>query len=402
MIIARPEAVKRLNANKKWLFIYGRRKTGKTFLVKNFGEYDEYFFIKRDRTIISKKGDTMSYATFLEVFKVLVDNNKKIIVDEFHRLGDDFFDYLHYTDKKGRVILISSTLYLSKKILSQKSALLGLFEEYPLGIIDLKDSLEALKKLKYSKKDLLELAIFMREPLAIDYLNEDLTAKETITNIVSGSVKTVPGLIGEIFIEEEKNISAIYEGILRAIASGKNASGKISNYLFSKKLIKKDDPSTIQQYLNNLISFGILKRIKIFNKNRYAYQHVSPLAWLFYYADEKYNIAEREVNKKELEEIINNLLPKIVETNVRERFAKKHGLIEHKYEEKNFDVDLFLTKFKKPELIGEIKWKNKVSREDIKQTKENLSKFKSKQKILFVPDKQQINAELPIMDVTDL
>ena len=54
MIIERIE-VDEIKKIKKWLLIYGRRKTGKTFLVENFLKYDEYFFVKRDRTILSKK-----------------------------------------------------------------------------------------------------------------------------------------------------------------------------------------------------------------------------------------------------------------------------------------------------------------------------------------------------------
>ncbi|MEM0376401.1 MAG: hypothetical protein QXI90_01290 [Thermofilum sp.] len=44
MIIERPEEVRRISELKKWVLVYGRRKTGKTFLVSNFVKYDEYFF----------------------------------------------------------------------------------------------------------------------------------------------------------------------------------------------------------------------------------------------------------------------------------------------------------------------------------------------------------------------
>jgi|GEM_PF-4433175 len=59
-------------------------------------------------------------------------SNKTIVIDEFHRLEDDFLDFLHSIGKGGKFILISSTLYLSKKILTEKSPLLGLVAEMPL------------------------------------------------------------------------------------------------------------------------------------------------------------------------------------------------------------------------------------------------------------------------------
>ncbi|MEK6868449.1 MAG: ATP-binding protein, partial [Nanoarchaeota archaeon] len=142
---------------------------------------------------------------------------------------------------------------------------------------------------------MLELAILLREPIAIDYFDEKKKAREILAQVISGSIKTIPALVGEIFTEEARETSATYEGILRAIAVGKINSGEISSYLFSKRIIKKDDPSIIQQYLNNLISFGIIRRIELFEKKRFMYTHVSPLSRIYYYADEKYNLSERKI-----------------------------------------------------------------------------------------------------------
>jgi replication-associated recombination protein RarA len=50
----------------------------------------------------------------MEIVKRSLAENKIIVVDEFHRLGQEFFDFLHYTEKRGKIILISSTLNLSK------------------------------------------------------------------------------------------------------------------------------------------------------------------------------------------------------------------------------------------------------------------------------------------------
>jgi len=330
-----------------------------------------------------------------------LNDGKVVVVDEFHRLLDDFFDFLHFTEKKGKLILISSTLFLSKKLISSKSALLGLFTEIPIGLISLEDSLKSLKRLNFTKKDKLELAILLKEPIAAEYIDEKKTARETISTILAGSVRTIPALIGEIFSEEAREISGVYEGVLRAIAIGKINSGEISSYLFSKKLIKKDDPSIIQQYLNNLLLFGIIKRIKLFNKKRFVYKLVSPLSRIYYYADEKYNISERRNSEEELKRIIDELMPRIVEDSVREHLAEKYGLIESIIEEKDYDIDACLLKFKSIELAVEIKWK-KIDREDIRKSEETLLKIKSKGRIIFVPDKKGIKSNIELFDVDDL
>lgn len=401
MIIPRPKEARMVTGTKKWVLVYGRRKTGKTFLVNNFTKFDEYFFVKNSGGILSKDNNSIIYETFIEIFARALQEKKTVVVDEFHRLGSDFFDYLHYMKKSGRLVLISSTLFLSKKLISGKSALLGLFAEIPVGLISLEDCLLALEKYDFSKKERLELAVLLREPIAIDYFDPGQSARATIAKILIGSAKTIPALVGEIFLEEKREISGIYEGILRAIASGKVGSGEISSYLFSKKLLKKDDPSVIQQYLNNLASFGIIRKIGVFNKNRFIYKLSSPISRLYYYADEKYNLSERKMNEKELKGIVDELMPRIIEDSIREALAEKHGLIETVIDTGDFEIDGFLLKFKKPEIVLEVKWKN-LPEKEIKQVEEKLEKVKAPQKILFVPDKTKIKSMLAVMDYEDI
>ncbi len=402
MIIERYETedIKKI---KKWILLFGRRKTGKTFLVEKFLKYDEYFFVKRDRSIISKKDQKeITYDTFTTLIERELSNGKTIAIDEFHRLDEGFFDFIHYTEKNGKLILLSSTLYLSKKLFSSKSPILGFFAEVPISIISLKDTLRHLKQYKMERETILEMAILLREPLMIEYFDEKENPRKIIARIIRYSVKTVPALIGEIFVEEERKISAVYEGILRAIANGKTVSGEISSYLFSRKLLKKDDPSLIQQYLKNLMEFGIIKRLKVFGKNKLVYKHVSPLSKIFYYADEKYNISERKLKEKEIERIIDEIMPMIVEDTIRGFISEKYGLEETLFEAKDFDVDGCLLKFKKPEIALEVKWCKKIN---IKEIENNLKKIKAKRKMLFVPNRNDIknkSSNIEIVDIFDL
>lgn len=402
MIIERTETddIKRI---KKWLLVYGRRKTGKTFLVKKFLNYNNYFFVKKDRNIISEKDNTeLSYETFLALLKRDLSENKTVVIDEFHRLGDDFLDFLHYTEKKGKIILISSTLHLSKKLFAANSPILGLFSEFTIGLLSIGDIIRHMKSFKLDKKIALELAILFREPIAIEYFDRETESRKLISDVVRHSIRLIPALIGEVFTEEEKSISSVYEGILRAIAVGKHISSGISSYLFSRKLIKKDDPSLIQQYLLNLMEFGIIKRVKCYNKNKFIYKHISPLAKIFYYADEKYNISERNPSLEEIKRIVDEILPKIVEDTVRELLAEKMGLEENILETKDFDIDACLVKFKKIDTTVEIKWKDRIRDKEIEKIIENLEKVNPKTKLLFVPDKTKIKTKkIKVVDIFD-
>ncbi len=400
VIISRRES-KTIEEIHKWIFLYGRRKTGKTFLIKNFVKFDEYFFVKRDRTIIDKK--EISYETLKELIKEYTKSNKTIVIDEFHRLGEDFLDFLHSVGRGGKIILVSSTLNLSKNLLAGKSPLLGLMAEISLGIIPLNSCIKEISKLGFSKKDALELAIFCREPLLIEYLNKGKKAREIIKEILVTTKHTVPALVGEIFLEEEKNISKVYEGILRAISIRKRKAGEIANYLFSRRLIEKESSAMIQQYLKNLVDFGIIRRILIYNKKDYIYELVSPLMKAYFYSDEKYNFSE-EATAEKAEIILNELMPRIVEDNVREFLAEKHGLTEAIIESKDFEVDGCLLKFNKPEIALEVKW-GKLEAKDIKEIEEKLTKVQAKRKILFVQNKENIDlnidSKLEVLDIDD-
>jgi len=133
-----------------------------------------------------------------------------------------------------------------------------------------------------------------------------------------------------------------------------------------------------------------------------SYKHASPLARCFYYADEKYNISERKLNKKEIMRIIDELMPRMVEDNIRESLADKHGLIETILEAKDYDIDACLVKFNKPEIVLEVKWK-KIKNSDIKKAEENLLKIKAKKREVFVQDKKGLYSKvLNFIDVDDL
>lgn len=401
MIIHRPDLVQRLKNSSKWIFVYGRRKTGKTFIVETSLDYDEYFFVNRNRTVLDKnRSSTVSYETFGELLRRLLEDGKTVVVDEFHRLGDDFLDLVQSAPREGKLILITSTLFLAREMLGNSSPILGLFNEVRVGIISLGDALKELQKTGITGKNLLEMAIIAREPLAIDYV-EGTDARAVMRRVVLGSMLTVPALIGEIFSEEERTVTNTYSGILSAVATGNVSSGKIANFLYSRRLIKKDDPSIIQALLGNLVSIGLLKRIRVYNRNKFAYKFASPLVRVFYYGQEKYGISERDVSAREIDEIIDVVMPRIVEDSVREYISDRLGLIETIIEDSDYDVDGYLLRFQKPMVALEVKWKNHIER--INEIESKLLKIDAQEHILVVPSKKGLEPQrIRIMDVHDL
>jgi len=72
-IIPRRIDVERVENAGPWRMIYGRRKTGKTFLVENFMRYDRFFFVNRDGTVLDKVlMEKYNWQEFFKVFKEII------------------------------------------------------------------------------------------------------------------------------------------------------------------------------------------------------------------------------------------------------------------------------------------------------------------------------------------
>jgi hypothetical protein len=382
--ITRNIEIKKLKAAKGWKLVYGRRKTGKSFLIENFTKWNNYFFVKRGGEIFDKtKKKNLTYTSFIILLEELLKTNKKIVIDEFHRLPKDFLDFLHIHSGQGEITLISSTLWLSKRLQEKDSPILGLFHEILVNPIDERDILREL--VSYGKpEEVIVLGVYLREPLMLRYL--ETKSKDILTDYFEGTRFLVPLLVTSVFQEEDKEFSQIYEGVVRAIAGGNVNSKNITNFLFSRRLIPREEHGYSQQYLANLIKLGLVKKFKIFDSRKFVYANASPMIDAYFYLDEKYNFSEEEMTRKQIKEVLEKVTPFYVEDFIGSFLAKCWGLRRNKILSPNLEIDLVLCKFKKLEIVGEIKWRKKLFNKDIRKIEEKLERFDCR-KILVVPEK---------------
>ncbi len=61
-------------------------------------------------------------------------------------------------------------------------------------------------------------------------------------------------MTGEIFLEEERTLSEVYEGIIRSLALGRWKLKEIADLLHSRGLIDQPDSSKIRPYFKNMMS----------------------------------------------------------------------------------------------------------------------------------------------------
>ena len=395
--IIRFSDLERFKNTGKWVLLYGRRKVGKSYFIKNFVKYDVYYFVGRNG-IIFTDDSTLSYETFARESIQKLERGETVVIDELQRLPKEFLDLLHKTGVKGRLIAISSTLWLTKEFIGKSSPLLGLFSEFKMSLIDERDILKNLKEKIRDKKKLLEHAIFLREPWFIPIWEETEDFFKAFPNIIK---LTVPSLIGEIFTEEERTYSRIYDSILKAIADGKQISTEIASQLYSSKLIPAQDPSLIHPYLKILEGIGILEKIKIYGKNKYYYKHSSPVMDYYYYLDAKYGISEREIQEKQVEKVLIEKIPHYAEQFIAKLLSKAMGLWYEKIVEKDYEIDIALTDFRKLIAVVEVKWRENVTGKEIRLIEEKLMKFPCR-KILFVPNKEELPREPKNIEVWDV
>ncbi len=378
-IIIRHEDIKRWEKAGNRVIVYGRRKTGKSFFIKNFTKWDEYFFVKRDGGVIDLRNNREVSYEYLK--DIILASNRKVVVDEFQRLPEDFPDFLHANADKAKLVLIASTLYISRKILSYGSPLLGAFEEFRLDIIDERDILRNLSSSERGP-ELVEKSVYLREPWIIGLVKGNI--REELARILKEEKNTFESLIGEIFIEEERTLTKVYVGILTAVASGKAKSSEISSFLFSKKLIEKDDPSLIQSYLKVLQQIGLIEKVDVYNKRFDHFKISSPLLDLYFYLEGKYGFSELEVPLEEVHRVVDGKLPNHVEHFYRGLLSKHFGLKPFKILDKSVEVDIALGSFKGVDVIGEVKWKDRVERAEIRSIEEKLRMFEAQRKFLIV------------------
>ncbi len=363
-----------------WGLMFGRRKTGKTFYMRNRGVYDHYFVVSRSGAVLSLTDhEVYTPREFLRVIPHLLDGH--VVVDEFHRLGEDFYALLQGLSGEGHLMLITSTLHLARELLSRGSPLLGLFEEHRVGLISPLDLLAA---------DIsVEQAVLYQEPALI---GKDLPSRSFVR-----------GLVGEVFNEEERRLTRVYEGILAAVAAGKNRTGEISSYLFARGLIDKDDPSLIQSHLRHLVEMGILERVAVFSRRkRFFYRHVSPALDFGYYLNEKYGWFDTNVPRGFVVRVWKERIPMYVEIFVERFFSELYG---HKPVKILVpEVDIALLRFKKLVLVGEVKWRMRLTKADVRTVENKFSQLEKtfgevERRVLVVPDASAVpETDLDVWD----
>ncbi|MCK5559449.1 MAG: AAA family ATPase [Thermoplasmata archaeon] len=376
-----------------WIMLYGRRKIGKTFMIKNFVKWDYYFLIGQAGTIWCEGTPIKKFTILDDFMEFLIESlhkGKSVVVDEFQRLPFEMLERISSEHPNGQLILSGSSMAIVKKIFGVKSPLLGLLKEHKIGLIHHDDIIK-----KISLDNMVDYATYLRDPWLIPNM-EGSDILRDLYNVLSGVRYTIPALLGEIFHEEDRSISEIFEGILGAIGSGYGKPSEIASILYNRGVINRDAPSHVVPYIRNLIDMDIIKQIKIFKKKRTIYRMVSPIFSIFYYMNDKYGL-ERGIPPFSVVE--NNLIrahsfsvEDFIVTSLTHSF---NGEVRYSYEP---EIDgIIVDRRERPLAVIEVKW-GRISKKDIDSYLDKIEELGIGGKKILITKKSFLNNEILVLD----
>ncbi len=172
------------------------------------------------------------------------------------------------------------------------------------------------------------------------------------------------GLIEEVFVEEERNLTRTYEATLRLLATGEWRLNVISQKLYSAGLTSNPSPTTASGILNVLERIGLVRKIPLWRTRgaRSYYILSSSAIAMLLYVDEKF---------LEIEPPPENLKSRYaleVQFSIGELLAEYHGLTSAYSISANRDLDVVLLDRRGiPQIAYEIKL-GRITEDDVRES----------------------------------
>ena len=362
-----------------WLLVYGRRKVGKTFMVKKTLKWDAYFLVRRDLAIIAEGANQVNgLQAFYEEVKRLLREGKTVVVDEFQRLPESFLDEVASVHPYGRLILLGSSLRVVHRVFGSGSPLLGLVSEKKLGLVLPSDAFEFLCK-RFPPEKALMLAPYIRDPWTVEHLGRGEPVK-IVYEILRGAKHTIPALVGEVFTEEERQLTVAYEAILRLIGSGMWRTTEIASTLYGRGFLKQADSRAVAPYLSHMEEMDLIESVEIYRSRAHYLKLKSPIMEAFYYLVDRYAFDEVDVSFGEVRPTLERLMNIHVQDFVSQLLAERRQGTRMYYFTPAQEIDFIIAVRGRPEVVGEVKL-GRVSRRDLMKFAEGARIFPDAEKI---------------------
>ncbi len=406
--IGRKNELKKLNDISKdnfFLIVRGRRRIGKTLLLRKSFTKAVYIFIWPDKSMewileeISNEHRLPRFKNFGSLLEYLFEQDRIVIIDEFQNfLNIDKSTYGEIQKiiderklkKKSFQLAIAGSSYslMNKVFYDSASPLYGRkTHEIDLGNLDVCSLFRALG---ISLEAFIELwSVFEGVPYYYELVDLKKTSKENISLLILSKDSQLKEEGKAILSVEFGKDSKTYNTVLSAISEGKTKLNEISS-LFNNKtnesvkyldilrrefnLVKKMTPITenpiksrIGKYeiIDNFLSFWLY----FYDKKR-SYAEQERFDEILKYFDNEFNAFVGKKFEKFVISLIKEkkILPEINFDSIGSQWGKAGGEV--------YEIDvLALHKGKKEVLFGECKWKEKVNAFEVLKELEKRAGF---------------------------
>ncbi len=390
------------------IVIYGRRRIGKTELIKKFIEGKPHVYFLADKRgdhenlkelqrfmgdflqdSLFKKADIRNWTELFDEFSKKARDKAAIVIDEFPYLIESnkaipslfqkIWD-INLSSKSVCLILVGSSIgMMETEVLGYRSPLYGRRTgQWKLDTLEFKHLHEFFPN--YSVEDLIKVfSITDGIPAYILTMNPRLSFSENLTENVlkSGSYLYQEA---EILLRQEIREQANYFNILKAIAMGRTGYGEIGNFTAL-------DKTMVSKYLSTLILLHIIKKDfpvtqkKETRNARYILEDNYYSFWFRFVYPNKTLIEGGKM--KELMDIIeadiNIHFSHVFEKVCRQFLFEKSPIIFNKigtWWQKDKEIDLVALNEKTKEILyAECKWKKNVHAEKILVELKNKAQY---------------------------
>jgi len=332
LVLGRKEC-RRVREIDSWTLLYGRRKVGKTTLLRRCARYDIYMTVSQTRES-GFLGDRLSPVPLRDAMDDIARTLRSggaAVIDEFQRLPPEHMDALAQLAPRGILIASGSSYGVVDRILGGGSPLLGHMLPVEIDIISYEDALAQLG-------DPIMAAIY-RDPWIIPFVD----SVERLGERLGELVLIAKGLIGEVFREEERELADTYWRALLMVAEGRWRSSEIAGALGLR-----GGEASASSMLSRLSRMGLVRGIPTLGRERYNVVR-SPALSLMLYAEAKYMVSELGPSSG---------LPALplgreIQFSVGEMLAARFGASQH-YSPRE-DVDVVLVRGRRREWAFEVK-----------------------------------------------
>lgn len=402
----------------EFVVVYGRRRIGKTALIKEFIKDKDHIFyssvqitdlvqLQKMSGMVSKhfelpkymdrfsdwemlfqfigdsvdKGNDEKLVLVIDEFPYMVMNNKSI-PSVLQKIWD-----LQYSESNIMVILCGSSMsFMEKEVLSEKNPLYG----RTTGLLKIKElDFNSARKFMANVDVKIQMAyfsIFSGVPYYLNFINESKTLEDNIKSAILNNGSVLFNEV-EFLLKQELREVAQYNAIIESIAVGDT---KI-NEIYQKTGIEK---TKLPYYISSLMDLGIVTKeypatikIKEQSKKRSGIYKLDNSYFKFYYSmvypylselsEGNEDVILEEVILKRLSSFVSYEFEKLAIRVVREMGKNKTLPIRPikigRWWRKNVEIDIVAFDVNNNFLVGECKWtKEKIGKKILDELKEKV------------------------------